>query len=127
MAVAAKIQDSFLPDGTPIIPGWQLSVTLEPARATSGDFYDFVHLPDGKLGILIADVADKGMGAALYMAASRTLIRTYAVEYDTQPELALGAANRRIMADSRSDLFVSVFLWHPRLNCRHTDLLQRRA
>ncbi len=109
MAVAAKIQDSFLPDGTPIIPGWQLSVTLEPARATSGDFYDFVHLPDGKLGILIADVADKGMGAALYMAASRTLIRTYAVEYDTQPELALGAANRRIMADSRSDLFVSVF------------------
>ena len=109
MAVAGKIQASFLPDGIPTIPGWQLSVTLEPARSTSGDFYDFVPLPDGKFGILIADVADKGMGAALYMAASRTLIRTYATEYHTQPELALGAANRRIMADTRADLFVSVF------------------
>jgi len=109
MAVAGKIQASFLPDSIPTIPGWQLSVTLEPARSTSGDFYDFVPLPDGKFGILIADVADKGMGAALYMAASRTLIRTYAAEYDTQPELALGAANRRIMADTRADLFVSVF------------------
>ena len=109
MAVAGKIQASFLPDSIPTIPGWQLSVTLEPARSTSGDFYDFVPLPDGKFGILIADVADKGMGAALYMAASRTLIRTYAAEYVAQPELALGAANRRIMADTRADLFVSVF------------------
>ncbi len=66
-------------------------------------------MKDGKLGLLIADVADKGTGAALYMAVCRTLIRTFAAEYDTQPELALKAANQRIITETRADLFVSIF------------------
>jgi len=109
LAVAWKIQESFLPRVLPEIPGWQLTATLEPCRETSGDFYDLISLPDGKVGLLVADVADKGTGAALYMALSRTLIRTDAVEHVDHPERALTAANRRILSDAQADLFVTVF------------------
>jgi serine phosphatase RsbU (regulator of sigma subunit) len=109
MVAAGKIQTGFLPAEPPQIPGWQLTAALEPSRQTSGDFYDFIPLPDGRLGIVIADVADKGAAAALFMALSSSLIRTYAVEYAAHPELVFAETNRRIMADTHTDLFVTVF------------------
>ncbi len=109
LALAAEIQASFLPGEIPDLPGWQLTATLIPARETSGDFYDLIPLPGGRWGLVVADVTDKGTGAALYMALSRTLIRTYAVEYDMQPELALNVAHRRILEDTQTKQFVTVF------------------
>ena len=109
LAIARKVQSTFLPPGLPAIAGWQIAVTLEPAREMSGDFYDFIALPNGRIGLVIADVADKGMGSALYMALSRTLIRTFAPDFDASPEQVLRAANRRVLSETSSDLFVTVF------------------
>ncbi len=109
LRLAGQIQSSFLPNKFPLIPGWQLAVTLIPARETSGDFFDVIQLSDDRIGILIADVADKGVGSALYMALSRTLIRTYAEEYDAAPEVVFFAANNRLLKDARANLFITTF------------------
>jgi len=109
LALAGQMQASLLPSKLPSIPGWDLAVTLKPARETSGDFYDVHLLADGKLGLLIADVVDKGVGAALYMALSWALLRAYAAEYPAQPELVLNAVNRRILTDTSGEQFLSTF------------------
>lgn len=109
LSVAAMIQSSFLPARLPERPGWQFAAQLRPARQTSGDFYDVFELPSGDLALMIADVADKGTGPALFMAVARTLIRTYAFDHPTHPDVVLWAANQRILSDSQSGLFVTLF------------------
>ncbi len=109
LALAGEIQASLLPRALPDLLGWQLSAVLEPTRETSGDFYDWIPLSGGRIGLVIADVADKGLGSALYMTLSRTLLRSYALDLDGQPDRVLAAINRRLLYDANADLFVSVF------------------
>jgi serine phosphatase RsbU (regulator of sigma subunit) len=109
LTLAGRVQASLLPLEPPQASGWQVTATWRPARETSGDFYDFIPLPDGQLGLVIADVVDKGMGAALLMALSRTLIRTYAADFPAQPERLLQVVNRRIISDIDAGLFVTLF------------------
>jgi len=109
LSLAGQIQSSFLPTDLPERPGWQITAVLEPAHQTAGDFYDVIPLRNGRLGILVADVADKGMGAALYMALCRTLLRTYALEYHDRPDFVMKVTNRRILMDTDVTMFVTVF------------------
>ncbi len=105
--LAGEIQASLLPNVMPEMKGWQISVAIHPARETSGDFFDIIPLESNRIGIVIADVLDKGIGPAIYMALSRTLIRTYATEFEAQPDVVFYAVNERILQDTTANLFVT--------------------
>ena len=107
MNLAMDIQTSFLPECCPEVPGWRIAVEWRAARGVGGDYYDFVRLNRSQLGVSIADVSDKGVAAALYMALSRTVLRAAAL--DTRgPAATLERANRILLQDSRSGMFVSM-------------------
>ncbi len=93
----------------PAIPGFQLSFMLRSARETSGDFYDIFPLNSNHIGILVADVVDKGAAAALLMAFSRTLLRTLAEELPEHPDHVLTNVNQRMVSYTYGSHFVTVF------------------
>ncbi len=109
LALAEEIQNSLLPERAPDIPGWLASAWLESAREASGDFFDIIDLGDGKYGLAIADVSGKGVSSALYMALVSTLLKTYAAEYGFDPGQVMSAVNKRMLSDSRSGLFATLF------------------
>jgi sigma-B regulation protein RsbU (phosphoserine phosphatase) len=110
LAVGRKIQDSLLPLSPPKLTDWEFAAAYIPARQVSGDFYDFIDLPGepDRIGMVIADVIDKGVPAALFMALSRTVIRTLALG-DRGPATVLNNASEIILKDSRASLFLSAF------------------
>lgn len=118
LEVAREIQSGFLPNAHPEEPGWSVGAFWQAARQVGGDFYDFFQLDSrqygGQWGVVIADVADKGVPAALYMALSRTLIRTVGFGHK-KPAASLERVNDLLLADSHSDLFVTAIyaIWEP--------------
>jgi sigma-B regulation protein RsbU (phosphoserine phosphatase) len=109
MQLAREIQTAFLPETIPTFPGWDLDVRWQPARQVGGDFYDLINFEDGRVGFVLADVADKGMPAALFMTLVRTLIRAAAKDHPS-PATILMQANDLLIPDAKQGMFVTVFV-----------------
>lgn len=116
MAIAQRIQLGFLPDKMPVLAGWGIAASCVPAKQVSGDFFDALVLPSGNLAFTVADVCDKGVGAALYMALFRSLLRAIACEGGADE--APGDTLRRTVAftndyiatvHGRENMFATVF------------------
>jgi sigma-B regulation protein RsbU (phosphoserine phosphatase) len=108
LQMAREVQASFLPRETPQVPGWEFVARWQPARDVAGDYYDFIPLDGGQLGLVIADVSDKGMAAALFMALTRSIVRA-SVGRAPSPANGIAHANRLICADSTKGMFVTLF------------------
>ena len=116
LAIGRDIQRSFLPDTLPSVDGGDLSARFQPARQVAGDFYDAFALPDGRLGLVMADVCDKGVGAALFMALFRSLLRVLARQEFSDPDPrtvvvhTLASINDYIaQTHSKANMFATVF------------------
>lgn len=106
LQVARLIQHTLLPKALPERPGWQLAAYYQPAREVGGDFYDFIELPDNKLGIVVGDVTDKGVPAALVMATTRSVMRSAAQRLDSPGEV-LERVNEALCPDIPTNMFVT--------------------
>lgn len=106
LQLAREIQQAFIPGILPQLSGWDLTGAWHAARQVSGDFYDVFLLPGDRLAIVIADVADKGMPAALFMVLTRTLVRAAAQER-VSPADVLARVNDLLVPDARHGMFVT--------------------
>jgi len=104
--LARQIQRSFLPDQLPRVEGWQVDARWQTARQVGGDFYDIIQINQDMLGLVIADVSDKGMPAALYMTVARTLLRANA-QAIFSPAQVLQRVNNLLINDSQNGMFVT--------------------
>ncbi|GAP07651.1 serine phosphatase RsbU, regulator of sigma subunit [Anaerolinea thermolimosa] len=104
--LARQIQETFLPDHIPSIPGWEISIRWQTARQVGGDFYDVFELKDGRVGLVVADVSDKGLAAALYMTVARTLIRA-SVRDHADPTEVLDEVNTLLFTESPESMFIT--------------------
>ncbi|MFQ5593000.1 MAG: GAF domain-containing protein [Anaerolineae bacterium] len=106
LRVAQFIQQTLLPKEVPALPGWQVAAYYQPARAVGGDLYDFLHLPDGRLGFIIGDVAGKGVPAALVMATTRAVLRAAGLRL-ASPGQVLERVNDVLCPDMPPNMFVT--------------------
>lgn len=106
LRVARLIQQTLLPKELPALDGWQVAAYYQPARAVGGDFYDFIQLPDGKLALIVGDVTDKGVPAALVMATTRAILRGASQRLES-PGAVLERANDLLCPDIPPKMFVT--------------------
>src|SRR5215218_2714383 len=106
LEVARLIQQRFLPHELPEPPGWHVAAYYRPAREVGGDFYDFLELPDGQLGIVVGDVTDKGVPAALVMATTHSVLRAEAPRL-VAPGEVLGRVNDLLVPEMPAHMFVT--------------------
>ena len=106
LRVAQLIQQQFLPHELPDLPGWQVAAYYGPAREVGGDFYDFIKLPDDQIGIVVGDVTDKGVPAALVMATTHSILRAEAPRL-IAPSAVLTRANELLVDEMPAHMFVT--------------------
>jgi serine phosphatase RsbU (regulator of sigma subunit)/anti-sigma regulatory factor (Ser/Thr protein kinase) len=106
LRVAQLIQQHFLPRDLPDLPGWQVAAFYRPAREVGGDFYDFIELPGGLIGIVVGDVTDKGVPAALVMATTHSVLRAEAPRL-VAPSEVLTRANELLVDEMPAHMFVT--------------------
>lgn len=113
MQMGRVLQSEFLPRNLPSVPGWQIACRFIPARHLSGDFYDVYPLPSGEFAFAVADVCDKGVGAALFMSLVRGLLRNHALHAKTADELlhCIPQTNDYLARNhGQSGMFTTLFL-----------------
>ncbi|MEI2689065.1 MAG: SpoIIE family protein phosphatase [Anaerolineae bacterium] len=106
LKVARLIQQTLLPRDVPRLFGWDVAAYYQPAREVGGDFYDFLYFDDGRIGVIIGDVTDKGVPAALVMATTRTLLRVIGERLVT-PGAVLERVNDVLIDDIPPRMFVT--------------------
>ena len=109
LEVAADAQRSLLPETLPEVPGIEIAACFEPARQVGGDFYDVRTLPDGRVGLVVADVSDKGAPAALFMAVAQTLCRAEQNRGQKPADVAR-AVHEGLLATSSYEMFVTTLI-----------------
>jgi serine phosphatase RsbU (regulator of sigma subunit)/anti-sigma regulatory factor (Ser/Thr protein kinase) len=106
LKVAQLIQQQFLPRELPNLPEWQIAAYYGPARVVGGDFYDFIDLGEGRIGVVVGDVTDKGVPAALVMARTHSIMRAEAPRL-IEPGLVLARANELLAPEMPARMFVT--------------------
>ena len=108
LRVARSIQQASLPKEVPSREGWQITPFYRPAREVGGDFYDFLKLPKGRLGLVVGDATGKGVPAALVMASTRSMLRAVA-QASNSPGEVLRSVNDPLVTDIPPNMFVTCF------------------
>jgi serine phosphatase RsbU (regulator of sigma subunit) len=106
LRIARDVQARMIPRDTPFLPGWQLDAHWRPAHEVSGDFYDFIRLPDRRIGLVIGDATGKGIPAALAMATTRTMLRVVADQL-ISPGATLARMNTLLCPDMSPSMYVT--------------------